>query len=222
VIVYHGLKLEGKMNEIFAKMEDKTIVYSAAYEMENLIVLDESHDDPHTWFDVNLHMIGMEYVAAKLMKIDTANGDYYKTNAKEYATELMELDAYVSTQIETIPSQKRVLVSTHDAFEYFGKRYGVETHGIQGISTATEAGIKDITTTVDLVVENEIPIIFSEHSASSNTVEAVMEGAKEKGWEVSLAPSLYTDALGNEADGADTYIGMMKANVDNLVQSLTK
>ena len=145
----------------------------------------------------------------------------YRSNAERYLMELTELDAYVKSQVERVPSQQRVLVTAHDCFNYFGKGYGFEVRGLQGVSTATEVGIADVQELATFIAERGIRAIFVESSVSSRSLEAVKAAVKSKGFDVKIGGVLFTDALGNEGTPEGTYIGMIRHNIDTIVHALT-
>ncbi|MCS7086417.1 MAG: zinc ABC transporter substrate-binding protein, partial [Bacteroidia bacterium] len=137
---------------------------------------------------------------------------------RKYQAELAALDAELRAALDSLPV--RVLVTAHDAFGYFGAAYGVEVVGLQGLSTSTEAGLRDVARLVDLIVERKIKAVFVESSVPSRAMEAVVQGCAQKGWKVNIGGTLYSDALGAPGTGADTYAGMMRANVRTMVAAL--
>ena len=176
--------------------------------------------DPHIWFDVRLWTTALEPIARELAELDPAHADDYRANAERVRRELQELDRWTEERIAEIPEARRVLVTAHDAFGYFGRRYGLEVHGIQGISTLSEAGLQDVEQVVDLVVSRRIPAIFVESSVPRRTVEAVVQAAAEQGHQVRVGGELFSDALGPEGTPEGTYDGMVRHNVDTIVEAL--
>lgn len=222
VILYGGLHLEGKMTDILVQMaKDRTVVpVTEGIPEDRLRILDEETEDPHVWFDVSLWMLAAEKVRDVLSEADAANKAAYEQNAEAYLKELEELDAYVKEQISSIPEPSRVLVTAHDAFGYFGDAYGMEVVGLQGISTASEYGSKDVMALRDLIVERGIKAVFVESSVSTQSIEAVIEGAKEKGHEVVIGGELFSDAMGAEGTPEGTYIGMVRHNAETIANAL--
>ena len=224
LILYNGLKLEGKMGEVLEKLERiKPVVPVAGRipeEKLNRIIQYNNNYDPHIWFDVSLWKQAVEVVQEALAKQDTANADYYKKNAAQYLKQLDSLHIAVKEQISTIPEQQRVLITAHDAFGYFGDAYDIEVKGLQGISTLSEPGIRDITELVDFIIKNEIKAVFVETSVPQRAIEAVVEGARQRGFDLQIGGSLYSDAMGEEGTPEGTYIGMVNANVQKIVNSL--
>jgi manganese/zinc/iron transport system substrate-binding protein len=223
IIFYSGLHLEGKMGEIFEKMaNDKPTVAVANSIPEDMLLSANSANthDPHVWFDIQVWIHVVDEVEKELTKLLPDNEPLFKENAANYKKELMEMDQYAKEQINTIPKESRVLVTAHDAFKYFGHAYGLEVLGLQGLSTDSEYGLKDVQALVDLLVERNIKAVFIESSISEKSINAVVEGAKEQNHEVIIGGELFSDAMGEEGTEEGTYIGMFKHNVDTIVSSL--
>ncbi len=224
LIFYNGLHLESKMADILAKMSGniKTVAVTDAVDRSLLLTPPEFEGqyDPHLWFDVKLWMKAVGKVRDALSEFDPDNALAYWSNAQRYFAKLAELHAYVKTQVERVPAEQRVLVTAHDAFNYFGKAYGFEVRGLQGISTATEAGIADVQGLATFIAERRIPAIFVESSVSPRSLEAVKAAVKSKGFNVEIGGELFSDAMGNEGTPEGTYIGMVRHNVDTIVTAL--
>ena len=224
IIFYNGLHLESKMADILAKMSGDTLTVAVTDAVDRSLLLTppeyEGLYDPHLWFDVKLWMQAVEKVRDALSEYDADNTVLYRSNAEGYLMELTELDAYVKSQVARVPSQQRVLVTAHDAFNYFGKAYGFEVRGLQGISTATEAGIADVQELATFIAERRIPAIFVESSVSSRSLEAVKAAVKSKGFDVEIGGELFSDAMGSEGTPEGTYIGMVRHNIDTIVKAL--
>ena len=225
IIFYNGLHLEAKMADILEKMsEDRlTVAVTDGVDRSHLITPPEYDGlyDPHLWFDVKLWMQAAGKVRDTLSQFDADNAPLYQSNAEHYLTKLKELDEYVKLQVAGVPSQQRVLVTAHDCFNYFEKAYGFEVRGLQGISTATEAGIADIQDLATFIAERGILAIFVESSISSRNLEAVKDAVQSKGYDVTIGGVLFTDAMGNEGTPEGTYIGMIRHNIDTIVHALT-
>ncbi len=224
LILYNGLHLEGKMGDILGKMGRTRPVLAVTETMPEAELHDppeyEGLYDPHVWFDVGLWARTVDPVVDALSELSPADAETFRANGDAYRAELEALDAWVRSEIERIPPELRVLVTAHDAFGYFGRAYGVEVVGIQGISTLAEAGLRDVERVVDLVVEREIPAIFVESSVPRRTVEAVLAAARDRGHEVTIGGELYSDSLG-AADGPEgTYEGAVRYNVSTIVGAL--
>ena len=224
LIFYNGLHLESKMGDILAKMSGDTKTVAVTDAVDRSLLLRppefEGQYDPHLWFDVPLWMEAVGSVRDTLSEVDSDNTLMYYTNAERYLARLAELHEYVKAQAERVPSEQRVLVTAHDAFNYFGKAYGFEVRGLQGISTATEAGIADVQELATFIAERRIPAIFVESSVSTRSLEAVKAAVKSKGFDVKIGGELFSDAMGSEGTPEGTYIGMVRHNIDTIVTAL--
>ena len=225
VIFYGGLELEGRMTDTFvriARSGKPTVAVSEGIDPSKLREPPEFHGkyDPHIWFDVLLWEEAAKTVNHELARLDPTSKDLYQKNLDAYLKKLDDLHNYVKEQIATIPEASRVLVTAHDAFGYFGRQYGMEVKGLQGTSTATEAGVGDVQNLANLIVERKIKAIFVESSVPQATIEAVQQAAKSKGWNVVIGGTLFSDAMGNEGTPEGTYVGMVKHNVDTIVKAL--
>ena len=224
-VIYNGLHLEGKLEEIFGKMRHQkktTIAVVDALDMNTLIGSEyfASNYDPHIWFNITNWELITEYLVAELSKLDAKNAEVFKVNGTKYLEDLATLKLSVSEKIDELPIEKRILVTAHDAFNYFGKAYDFQVVGLQGLSTATEAGVKDVQKLANYILENDIHAIFVESSVPKRAVEALQESVKSKGKEVSIGGTLYSDALGNVGTPQGTYIGMYNHNVNTIVNGL--
>ncbi len=226
IIFYGGLHLEGRMVETFEKIHNGGAIPAipvAERIPEELLI---SHSDtsyawdPHVWFDVSLWTIAVEAIAESLSETFPQHRETFESNLTSYRAELEELDAWIFEQVERLAPEQRVLITAHDAFTYFGARYGFEVRGVQGVSTASEAGAADIQNLADFIVERRIRAIFVESSVSPATIEAVQAAVGAQGWGVAIGGSLYADALGEEGTPEGTYIGMVRANVNTIVGAL--
>lgn len=225
IIFYNGLHLEGRMVEVFEKMEASgKATHAVASEIDTELLREspqyQGQFDPHIWFDVTLWKFAVEKVAKDLSALDPTSKDLYDANAKSYLAQLEELDAYVREQIATVPESSRVLVTAHDAFGYFGAQYGVEVRGLQGTSTAAEAGAADVQSLAAFLAERQIKAIFVESSVPPATIEAVQKATQAQGWDVQIGGQLFSDAMGQAGTPEGTYIGMVTFNVDTIVKAL--
>nr|WP_246294433.1 zinc ABC transporter substrate-binding protein [Paenibacillus planticolens] len=224
IIFYNGLHLEGKMVEILEKMgkEKPTVAVSDKIDRKTLRSGAEmaTEYDPHIWFNVKHWMKATEQVRDSLSELDPAHKEDYSKNAAAYLVKLEELDRYAREQIGLIPESTRVLVTAHDAFGYFGDAYHIQVKGLQGISTASEYGSKDVSQLRDFLVEKKIKAVFVESSVPKKSIEAVIQGAKEKGHEIQIGGELFSDAMGAAGTPEGTYVGMVRHNVDTIVKAL--
>ncbi|MCE7991022.1 MAG: zinc ABC transporter solute-binding protein [Roseivirga sp.] len=224
IIFYNGLHLEGKMGEVFEKLEriKNVVPVAGRIDVSRLLsdpVYKDAHD-PHVWFDVKLWSSTIEVVVEILSNEDPENAAFYQQNGKDFNTELQLLDNWVRTQISTVPLDKRIMITAHDAFNYFGRAYNIEVRGLQGISTLSEFGLKDRVDLVNFIVEKQIKAVFVETSVSQKNIDAIIEGCQQKGHDVIVGGYLYSDAMGAEGTPEGTYTGMVRANVNTIVKSL--
>lgn len=224
-IFYNGLHLEGKLVEVFEKMDrqnQKTIALGESLDPSTLIGSDyfASNYDPHIWFDIQQWKKIAQHTVKKLKELDPKNKETFEKNGADYLQKLNTLEDTIQSVIEKLPQEKRILVTAHDAFSYFGKAYGFEVVGLQGLSTATEAGVQDVQKLASFIIENKVKAIFVESSVPKRTVEALKEAVKSKGHDVVIGGTLYSDALGDSGSEEGTYIGMFEYNVKTIVEAL--
>lgn len=225
IIFYNGLHLEGRMVDIFeqiARGGKPTVAVAENIPQEQLHqpIEFEGNYDPHVWFDVTLWKYAAEAIAEQLAAEDADNAEAYLANRDAYVAQLDELDGYVRAQIARIPEQSRVLITAHDAFGYFGRQYGLEVHGLQGTSTAAEASANDVQNLAQLIVDRQVKAIFVESSVPLATIEAVQAACAASGWDVGIGGQLFSDAMGEAGTPEGTYLGMVRYNVDTVVQAL--
>lgn len=228
IIFYNGHHLEAQLERIFDQMatRDTTIVVAVAEQLEETSLLSWEPEaglpnDPHVWNDVRLWTDVVSTISETLAETNPANADTYQANAEAYAAELEELHEYILDQVENIPQERRVLVTAHDAFGYFGRAYGLAVEAVQGLSTETEASTADVQALADIVAERGVPAIFIETTISPRTIEAVQAAVRaETGNEVTIGGELFSDAMGDPGSEEGTYIGMMRHNIDTIVNAL--
>jgi manganese/zinc/iron transport system substrate-binding protein len=221
IIFYGGLHLEAKMADVFERISEErtTVAVSERIPVEERLGSAGSYD-PHVWFDVRLWMHAVEEIRDTLIERDPGSASVYRRNAAVYLTELEDLDEYVRAQARRVPRERRVLITAHDAFEYFGRAYGFDVRGLQGISTASEAGAGDVQALAEFIAERRIPAIFVESSVSPRTIEAVREAVQARGFDVRVGGELFSDAMGDPGTREGTYVGMVRHNVDTIVAGL--
>lgn len=226
VILYGGLQLEGRMADLLGDLARRqpTKAVTDGIPREQLLApapgSGEEHD-PHVWFDVPLWAQVSRTIAATLIDRDPAHAAEYRAGLDAYLAELSALDAEIAQRLATIPPQRRVLVTSHDAFAYFGRRYGLEVAGIQGISTAAEATTADVERVAQLVAERELPAVFVESSVPRQTIDALLAAASQRRARVRVGGELYTDAAGEPGTPEGTYAGMLRANAERIAEGLT-
>lgn len=222
VVIYSGIHLEGRISEVLGEVERRAPVYALATPVEEqgyLLVSQGKTDvpDPHFWFDPRNWQLATEGLVNFLSEIDPDNADLYAANGETFIEQLELLYQWGVEAMSLVPENQRVLITSHDAFQYFGDAFGWSVRGLQGISTEDEAGVGDIQALVDFIVENQIPTMFVESSVPPDTIEAVRQGASSKGWEVSIGGQLYSDAMGEVGTFGGTYIGMIQENIALIV-----
>lgn len=226
VIFYGGLHLEAKMADVLERIGKRRATSAVTDAMPRSRLLRPAQFagayDPHVWFDVRLWMLAVEQVRDTLSELDPGSAALYRRNAADYLAELERLDTYVRAQAGRVPEPLRVIVTAHDAFNYFGRAYGFEVRGLQGISTAAEAGAGDVQGLASFIAERRLPAIFVESSVSPRTIQAVREAVRSRGVDVEIGGALFSDAMGNESTPEGTYVGMVRHNVDTIVEGLLR
>ena len=227
LIIYNGLHLEGKMSDVLEQMEKSSKNTYGAGDLVDRSKLIESEDfegayDPHIWFDVELWMGVVEGIGEKIIELDPENRDYYEENTEKYLKELEELHAYTKSRAGELSEEKRILITAHDAFNYFGLAYDFEVRGLQGLSTATEAGTADVRNLADFIADKEIPAIFIESSVPAKNMEALKNAVDSRGFTVEIGGELFSDSLGNPGTEEGTYVGTVKHNINTIVDGLLK
>ena len=224
IIFYNGLDLEGKMGDIFVKIgRDGTSVLAVSENIppESLLVLDTNGNfDPHIWWDVELWTEAAKVVATGLKQYDPKNSEKYDNNLLEYLNQLDTLNSNNLNKINSISSEQRVLVTAHDAFQYFGHAYGFEELAIQGWSTDSEAGIREIQNLADEISKRKIKALFVETSISPATIEALKAAVQDRGHDIVIGGELFSDAIGQKGTSKGTYIGAFTHNIDTIVKAL--
>ena len=224
IIFYNGLDLEGKMGDIFVKIgREGTSVWAVSENIppESLLILDTNGNfDPHIWWDVKLWTEAAKVVATGLKEYDPKNSENYEKNLLEYLNQLDSLNSNNLNKINSIPSEQRVLVTAHDAFQYFGHAYGFEELAIQGWSTDSEAGIREIQNLADEISKREIKALFIETSISPATIEALKAAVQDRGHNIVIGGKLFSDAIGEKGTIEGTYTGAFTHNIDTIVRAL--
>jgi manganese/zinc/iron transport system substrate-binding protein len=223
VVFYSGLHLEGKMAETLERLGRKRNAFAVAEYLDPSKVLtdEHKHPDPHVWFDVELWSEVAQVIGDALAMYDPANAETYKKQTTSYRAELAKVHAEAKTVIAAItPKEKRVLITSHDAFRYFGRAYDIEVKGIQGISTDAEASVRDINNLVDFIVARKVNAVFVETSVNQRNMKSLQEGCKARGHDVALGGELFSDAMGKDGTPEGTYIGMIRHNVETIAKAL--
>lgn len=225
IIFYNGLLLEGKMTDGLIRVATSGVpVVAVAENLEEDFLLSpeefEGQYDPHVWMDVDGWIKVAEFIRDTLVEKYPDGTEDFKANAKSYIGKMRALSAYATGITGSLPQEHRVLVTAHDAFNYFGRRYGFDVLGIQGLSTQSEAGVRRIEELVDILVDRDIPAVFVETTISDRNIRALIEGAAARGHNVRIGGYLYSDAMGKEGTYEGTYLGMIDHNVSTIVHAL--
>lgn len=224
LIFYNGLHLEAAMGEVLGNMDGRVRAQAVTGGIPSGRLLSppgfSGQFDPHVWFDVSLWIHAAGTVVRTLEEVDPAGGPGYRANADALIHELEELDSWVRERVAEVPEARRVLVTAHDAFNYFGKAYGFRVEGLLGLSTAAEAGTGDVGRLVSLIIETGVPAIFVESSIPVRTIEAVQAAVRARGKHVEIGGTLFSDAMGDPGTGEGTYPGMVRHNVNTIVGAL--
>lgn len=224
LIFYNGLHLEAAMGEVLREMDGRirTRAVTDAIPRDRLLTPPEweGQFDPHVWSDVSLWGLAVDAVAETLSEVDPDGSEAYRANAADLRAELEELDAWVRAQVARVPDSLRILVTAHDAFNYFGTAYGFRVEGLQGLSTVTEAGTGDVQRLADLIARRGIPALFVESSIPRRNIEAVRAAVRARGASVEIGGTLFSDAMGDPGTPEGTYPGMIRHNVRTIVEAL--
>ncbi|MHC5051692.1 MAG: metal ABC transporter solute-binding protein, Zn/Mn family [Planctomycetota bacterium] len=223
LILYNGLGLEGRMGDLFVKLARKQAVVAVTEAIDPARLLEppelEGHLDPHLWFDVGLWAETTTVVAEALAAVAPAHAALFRSRGRAYRTELRALHEEVKRELATIPARRRVLLTSHDAFRYFGRAYDLEVAGLQGISTVDDPGVKDIQEMAELILKRGIKALFVESSVSPKAIQAVHEWVRRRGHEIRIGGTLFSDAMG-DAPPTDTYVGVVRFNTRTIVEAL--
>ena len=222
LILWNGLDLEAQLEKTIEKLADRipVVAVGEVVASEYLQTTPSGKRDPHIWMDPGLWRAAITRAVEALKSVDQVNAPFYDQRLDQYLMKLDELDAYADRVMTTIPETARSLVTAHDAFGYFGRRFGLTVYGIQGISTESEAGLKAIEDLVNLLVAQKIPSVFVETSVTERHVRALIEGAAARNWEVRIGGTLFSDAMGVRDTYEGSYIGMIDSNVTTIARAL--
>lgn len=234
LIVHNGLGLEGQLGAVLERLASRVptlavaeraaeAAAAAAEATDGLLEGEDAYagrSDPHLWLDPRLWAFGAAPMADAIAARRSDCADAARANADAYVAALHAVDAWARASFATVPEERRVLVTSHDAFRYFGRAYGLAVHGIEGISTESEASIADIRETADLVVATRVPAVFVETTISPRTIEAVQAAVRDRGADVAIGGALFGDAMGDAGTPEGTIVGMLRHNVATIVNGL--
>jgi len=223
VILYNGLHLEANMLKVFDEIGKTRSVLAIGESVpsDQLLTDEEGAIDPHIWFDIDLWKQALAAATEVIKQASPQDADYFENNKETYFKQLDELKAEAAKKLSLIPKEKRVLITAHDAFGYFGRMYDIEVVGLQGLSTEDEVSLSDIEETVKLLVKYQVPAVFVESSINPASIQAVIAGAKQAGLDVKLGGELFSDAMGDAGTEEGTYLGMYRHNVNTIYEALS-
>ncbi|SFT52334.1 manganese/zinc/iron transport system substrate-binding protein [Lishizhenia tianjinensis] len=219
VIIYNGFHLEGKFVDKFEKLaRTKKVIALGDFVKEKAHAATEFANaiDPHFWFDPQMWAEALQATVDSLNKLYPEYQATWSTNFANYKKEVEAAETFVEEAMFEIPVEERVLVTSHDAFNYFGRRFGVEVKALQGISTLSEAGIKEVSNLVDFIIAHQVKCIFVESSVSQKALKSVKENCAAQGYTVAFGEELFSDAMGAAGSPEGTYPGMLKANAQRI------
>ena len=224
LVLWHGLYLEAQMEDFMRKLAKQRTVVAVAEGLpqEKLLAHDDYDNkfDPHVWMNPDLWSEVVTEIQKALSDVSPEQKRVFAANAQKHLRDVRKLAAYAKQVLATVPEASRVLLTAHDAFNYFGRAYGFEVIGIQGISTESEAGLKRIRELVDMLVQRKIAAVFVESSVSDRNIRALIEGAAALEHEVSIGGELFSDAMGPDGRYEGTYIGMIDHNVTTIARAM--
>lgn len=224
VVLYNGLHLEGKMSDILEKLaQEKTVLaVTDGIQPQHVRSINKEANvhDPHIWFDVTTWSEGVKYISEQLKIKYPEHTATIEKNATSYLHQMDSVHQLCLSLVSTLPKEKRVLITSHDAFEYFGRSYDFTVRGLQGISTLSESGLKDVTEMVNYIIDNKVKAVFVENSVPQKALRSVIDGCRSKGHEVVVGGELFSDALGANRTPEGTYLGMIHYNVETIVNAL--
>jgi manganese/zinc/iron transport system substrate-binding protein len=226
LVLHNGLHLEGKLSDVLESLKARKRVLAVADGIapSDLRELPEAKDlhDPHIWFDVGLWQQASRTIAQALTELDPNGKDEYAAHLASFLLRLAALDTWIRSEVQKLPESRRILITAHDAFGYFGRAYGVKVLALQGISTESEASLRDVEGLVETIVSNKIPAVFFESSVPRKTIEALVQGSRSRGHEVKVGGELYSDALGDQSSSGATYEKMIRHNTATIVEALSE
>lgn len=220
LVFYNGLHLEGKLAKVLEKQKSTKPIIGLGDYLADPILLEEGVFDPHIWFDVQNWIDISDIALDTLSQLFPEDRTLFRENHSKYTSELKDLHHWIKEQINQLPEHRRIMITAHDAFNYFGRAYHIHVRGLQGISTLTEFGLRDVTNLVDYIAAHDVHSIFVESSVSTKSLDAVINGARSRGIDLKIGGNLYSDSMGKEGSAEGTYIGMIKHNVNTIVKGL--
>jgi manganese/zinc/iron transport system substrate-binding protein len=222
LVVYTGFHLEGKMAELFSRLSERKAVVSFQLDFpkDKVLYTDEITPDPHVWFDTESWVHSMNGVVDKLVELYPDYELEFRENFYKFQVKVERKTRELKSKLNEVPREQRVLITSHDAFHYFGRTFDVRVKALQGVSTSQEPGVRDVIDLVDFIVKHDVKAIFVENSVSPKALKSVLSSVERRGHRVKIGGTLFSDALGAKGSGADTYIGMLSHNVNSIKEGL--
>lgn len=222
LVVYTGFHLEGKMAELFGRLSERKAVVSFEQDFPKNKVLytDKITPDPHVWFDTESWIHSMNGVVDKLVELYPEHELEFRENFYNFQVKVEKQTQELKLKLKEVPGEQRVLITSHDAFHYFGRTFDIRVKALQGVSTSQEPGVRDVVDLVDFIVKHNVKAIFVENSVSPKALKSVLNSVERRGHHVKIGGTLFSDALGAKGSGADTYAGMLSHNVNSIKEGL--
>ncbi|MBE0493773.1 MAG: zinc ABC transporter substrate-binding protein [Thiomicrospira sp.] len=221
LVFYNGLGLEGRMQSVLENLASlKPVISVADYLNQDDLIYEQDVIDPHIWLNVRLWTQAAKGVQATLSEKLPEQADYFSERTEAYIKELNDLHIWIGEQINTIPQNQRILITAHDAFNYYGVSYGLDVMGLQGINTTVEFGLNDLRLLKEVIKQRQVKAVFMEPSVPKRSIESLIAGVKAEGGQLKLGGELLSDTLGDQKQGTDTYIGMLRHNTNTIVKAL--
>lgn len=225
LILYGGLNLEAQLGQVLGRLGQRRPTLAVLEQIDSALLLEEEDEDdaydPHLWMDAALWAETIDIIAEQIVSLRPECAEAVAENAARYREALLALDAWARASLASVPAERRLLVTAHDAFYYFARAYDFEaSEAIQGISTEAEASIADIREVAEFVVARQVPVIFPETTINPRNIEAVQAAARDRGFEVAIGDELFSDAMGDAGTPEGTYIGMIRHNVIAITEAL--
>ena len=222
LVVYTGFHLEGKMAELFSRLSERKAVVSFEQDFpkDNVLFTDKITPDPHVWFDTESWIHSMNGVVDKLVELYPEYELEFRENFYNFQVKVEKKTQELKLKLKEVPGEQRVLITSHDAFHYFGRTFDIRVKALQGVSTSQEPGVRDVVDLVDFIVKHNVKAIFVENSVSPKALKSVLSSVERRGRHVKIGGTLFSDALGAKGSGADTYIGMLSHNVNSIKEGL--
>jgi len=222
LVIYTGFHLEGKMAELFSRLSERkeVISFQLDFPKDKVLYTDGVTPDPHVWFDTDSWVHSMNGIVDKLVDLYPEYELEFRENFYKFLVTVKKKTEELKKKLGEVPERQRVLITSHDAFHYFGRTFDIQVKALQGVSTSQEPGVRDVIDLVDFIVKHRVKAIFVENSVSPKALKSVLSSVERRGYHVKIGGTLFSDALGSKGSGADSYIGMLSHNVNTIKEGL--